>query len=179
MFNRLLSQNRIFIVLVLVLVFVASGLLYLNTVKRQADRDLQRTQERLNAPKPPPPGETAESGHWHGDVWHVEPHETEVPERDDSAESASVPATTIAPSAVAPSQPLIPSQTVPSVKLDPETQARVDALLEEAEALSAEADEWSNKLYFVDTAAILKEAAELKAEIAKRREMRRDPNICL
>ena len=56
MFNRLLSQNRIFIALVLVLVFVASGLLYLNTVKRQADRDLQRTQERLNASKPPPPG---------------------------------------------------------------------------------------------------------------------------
>ena len=24
--------------------------------------------------KPPPPGETAESGHWHGDVWHTEPH---------------------------------------------------------------------------------------------------------
>ncbi|MDE0424696.1 MAG: hypothetical protein OXN25_07505 [Candidatus Poribacteria bacterium] len=79
MFNRLLSQNRIFTALVLVLVFVASGLLYLNTVKRQADRDLQRTQERLNASKPPPPGETAESGHWHGDEWHTGSHETPAP----------------------------------------------------------------------------------------------------
>lgn len=30
-------------------------------------------------PKPPPPGETAESGHWHGDEWHAEPH-SETPE---------------------------------------------------------------------------------------------------
>ena len=30
------------------------------------------------SPKPPPPGETAESGHWHGDEWHSEPHETPV-----------------------------------------------------------------------------------------------------
>ena len=27
-------------------------------------------------PKPPPQGETAESGHWHGDAWHAEPHDT-------------------------------------------------------------------------------------------------------
>ena len=73
MFHRLLSKNRFFMALVLVLVFVASGLFYLNTVKRQATRDIQSTQERVNAPKPPPPGETAESGHWHGDEWHAEP----------------------------------------------------------------------------------------------------------
>ncbi|MXY29203.1 hypothetical protein F4Y59_13720 [Candidatus Poribacteria bacterium] len=79
MFHRLLSKNRFFMALVLVLVFVASGLLYLNTVKRQATRDIQSTQERVNAPKPPPPGETAESGHWHGDVWHAEPHEAHTP----------------------------------------------------------------------------------------------------
>ena len=29
-------------------------------------------------PKPPPPGETAESGHWYGDVWHTESHEVPV-----------------------------------------------------------------------------------------------------
>ena len=31
------------------------------------------------APKPPPPGETYETGHWHGDEWHTEPHETHAP----------------------------------------------------------------------------------------------------
>ncbi|MXV83806.1 hypothetical protein F4X88_14390 [Candidatus Poribacteria bacterium] len=25
-------------------------------------------------PKPPPPGETAESGHWHGQEWHADAH---------------------------------------------------------------------------------------------------------
>ena len=31
-------------------------------------------EQPATAPKPPPPGETAESGHWHGDVWHAENH---------------------------------------------------------------------------------------------------------
>ena len=31
--------------------------------------------ERPTAPKTPPPEETRETGHWHGDVWHSEPHE--------------------------------------------------------------------------------------------------------
>ena len=31
------------------------------------------------APKPPPPGETHATGHWHGDEWHSEPHETHPP----------------------------------------------------------------------------------------------------
>ncbi len=30
--------------------------------------------EKLTISKPPPPGETAESGHWHGNVWHAETH---------------------------------------------------------------------------------------------------------
>lgn len=30
--------------------------------------------------KPPPPGETAESGHWHGDEWHAQPHEAHTPD---------------------------------------------------------------------------------------------------
>ena len=35
--------------------------------------------EREVPPKPPPPGETAESGHWQGDVWHAEPHDAHMP----------------------------------------------------------------------------------------------------
>ena len=33
--------------------------------------------EEINASSPP--GETAESGHWHGDVWHAEPPEAHAP----------------------------------------------------------------------------------------------------
>ena len=45
-------------------------------------------------PKPPPPGETYETGHWHGDEWHAEPHEPVVeadapPERFIDAELAA------------------------------------------------------------------------------------------
>ena len=87
MFKRLFSDNRIFIAAVCLLVFIAAGLLYLQTVKRDAQREVQRTQEIVTQrqtpttqaqparPKPPPPGETAETGHWHGDVWHTQPHE--------------------------------------------------------------------------------------------------------
>ena len=89
MLKQLLSDNRIFSALVCVLVFIAGGLLYLQTVKQEGRRAVQRTQEIVEQrqtpkveesapPKPPPPGETSESGHWHGDVWHAEPHDTPV-----------------------------------------------------------------------------------------------------
>jgi hypothetical protein len=35
--------------------------------------------ENPATPKPPPPGETAENGHWHGDEWHAEPHGAHPP----------------------------------------------------------------------------------------------------
>ena len=38
--------------------------------------------DRPETQKPPPPGETAESGHWHGDEWHAEPHETRAQPRN-------------------------------------------------------------------------------------------------
>lgn len=89
MFKQLFSDNRLFIAVFCLLVFIAGGLLYLQVVKQEGRRAVQRTQEIVRqqqppktdsqpaTPKPPPPGETAESGHWHGDVWHAEPHATE------------------------------------------------------------------------------------------------------
>ena len=88
MLKQLLSDNRLFTAAVCLLVFVAGGLIYLQSVKHQATRDVQRTQESVKQqlppkteaqparPKPPPPGETAESGHWHGDVWHTGRHDS-------------------------------------------------------------------------------------------------------
>ena len=41
-------------------------------------------------PKPPPPGETYETGHWHGDEWHSTRHEThDTPLRVPPTESAA------------------------------------------------------------------------------------------
>ena len=101
MLKQLFSDNRIFIAAVCLLVFVAGGLLYLQTVKQEANREVQRTQEMLQQKqlpkiqteaKPPPPGETAESGHWHGDVWHAEPHETHAPAPQQKTDVAAEPA---------------------------------------------------------------------------------------
>ena len=83
MFKQLLSDNRLFTAAVCLLVFIAGGLLYLQTVKQEANRDVQRTQEIVKQQLPPkteakplPPGETAETGHWHGDVWHTGRHDS-------------------------------------------------------------------------------------------------------
>lgn len=83
MFKQLFSNNRIFGAIVCVIVFVAGGLLYLNAVKRQAARDVQRTQEtvkQLQTPKTetrpqnPIVSETPQ-GHVHADgTFHAEPH---------------------------------------------------------------------------------------------------------
>ena len=74
-------KNRLFIgVLVFALLLVMGcGLYYGRKVTTQAPVKIYKPVEVEPPllPKPPPPGETAESGHWHGDEWHVEPHETE------------------------------------------------------------------------------------------------------
>ena len=56
------------------------------------------------------------------------------------------------------------------------TYKKVDALYKQADALSEEAGVWSDKLY-AESQELQKEFAADKAEIAKRREMRRDPTV--
>ena len=38
--------------------------------------EVEKPTAEAPVPKSPPPGETHESGHWHGDEWHSELHET-------------------------------------------------------------------------------------------------------
>ena len=70
-------KNRLFIgVLVFaLLLLMGCGLYYGRKVATQAPVKVYKPVEVETKPKPPPPGETAESGHWHGDEWHAEPHE--------------------------------------------------------------------------------------------------------
>lgn len=73
--------------LIFFLLCVGGSLLYSCHVHRTTESDMERhdrfTQglEKQNEThtadieKPPPPGETTQSGHWHGDKWHAtEPH---------------------------------------------------------------------------------------------------------
>ena len=54
MFKRLLSDNRVFVAAVCLLVFIAAGLGYLHTVKHQVSRrDVLRTPKSLEERQPP------------------------------------------------------------------------------------------------------------------------------
>ncbi len=84
MLKQLLDDNRIFSALVCVLVFIAGGLLYLQTVKQEGRRAVQRTQEIVEQRQTSQTGEvapqSAPGGHYHPDgTYHVGPHEAETP----------------------------------------------------------------------------------------------------
>ena len=78
---RELFSNRLFIgALAFFILCVVGGTLYIAYIERQGIEDVvSETEEPIaplaEKPKPPPPGETSESGHWHGDEWHSEPHD--------------------------------------------------------------------------------------------------------
>lgn len=77
-----LFSNSLFIgaLIFSLIVLIGCGLFYGQKVAKQEPVKIYKSVEverEVSTPKPPPPGETAESGHWHGDEWHAEPHETE------------------------------------------------------------------------------------------------------
>ena len=181
MFKQLLSDKRIFYGLVCFLVFIAAGLVYLNHVKSQANRDVQRTQESVEQHQTPKPeAEPATGGHSHPDgTFHAQPHSAHIPSA--AVETDAPRRTGVSPGAPAVSKPVPPHlSTTPQAAsvgtLDPQTQKKVDKLYAEVDRLSAEASMWANKLY-AESQELQKEIAANKAEIAKAREMLSDPNV--
>ena len=86
-------------ILIVLLVVMGCGLFYSKRVANQEPVKIHHpvTGEPVEASKPPPPGQTAESGHWHGDEWHAEPHapevsaaETEPQSQEESAERTPI-----------------------------------------------------------------------------------------
>ena len=77
-----LFRNRLFfgILIFALIVLMGCGLFYGRKIANQAPVKVYKPVEveQPTAPKPPLPGETHETGHWHGDEWHSAPHETEV-----------------------------------------------------------------------------------------------------
>ena len=57
-------------ILIVLLAVVFSGLLYSQKTNNQPATTRFIPVETPQTPKPPPPGETHETGHWHGDHWH-------------------------------------------------------------------------------------------------------------
>ena len=76
-------RKRMWILLLIVLLpAMGCGLFYSSKVAKQEPIKIYKVPVEVDQeeiPKPPPPGETAESGHWHGDEWHAEPHEAHAP----------------------------------------------------------------------------------------------------
>lgn len=60
------------IFLIALLAMIVYGLFY--EQKKRTPESIPVKMEQPTAQKTPPPGETAESGHWHGDIWHTELH---------------------------------------------------------------------------------------------------------
>lgn len=139
MFKQLLSNNRIFGALVCVIVFAAGGLLYLNAVKRQAARDIQRTErivKQLQTPKTEAPPQNpivseTEHGHTHADgTFHAAPQEP-----------VSAPQTV--PAVVSP-VPSVPRGT-PFENFTPDpTQAPVEAAQRRLEYIKNNLHEWGD-----------------------------------
>ena len=76
-------RKRVWIPIVSVFVIaMGCGLFYGRKVANQEPVKVYKpveVSEKPATPKPPPPGETYETGHWHGDEWHSEPHEVHAP----------------------------------------------------------------------------------------------------
>ena len=68
-------------IVILFFAVVGCGLFYRRQISKQEPVKVYKPVEvqQSATPKSPPPGETAESGHWHGDVWHAEPYASHVP----------------------------------------------------------------------------------------------------
>ena len=80
----MLKRKRVWIPIVSVLVIAMGCVLYYGRKTANQEPVLiikpVEIESRSAAPKPPPPGETHETGHWHGDEWHADPHDPpEVP----------------------------------------------------------------------------------------------------
>lgn len=78
--------------LIVMLALVGCGLFYGCKVAKQEPVKVYKPVEvpQEATPKPPPPGETYETGHWHGDEWHTEPHDTHAPAQPPQGEVSTV-----------------------------------------------------------------------------------------
>lgn len=103
-------------VLIVVSFVMGCGLYYGRQVANQEPITTYKPVEVESKPKPPPPGETHESGHWHGDEWHSQPHETHAPASPPQADAPAVEA-----------QAPTPVQPTPTPTPAEETQSRPQA----------------------------------------------------
>ena len=138
-------RKKIWIPILCVFVIaMGCGLFYGRKVANQEPVKVYKpaSVEQPATPKPPPPGESYETGHWHGDEWHSEPHDTPTEAQQPTAEAQDgrgiaepVNAQTGAP------MPGGSETVVPSANLSESSQRTQTPL----EAYDAELKLWSDK----------------------------------
>ena len=179
----MLNKNVWIPILILVLVAIGFGLFYRQKV---ANQEPVKVSKPVDVSKPEvsegsPVTETPE-GHFHADgTFHAQPHAdatADVAGENPGGGGAADRSGAVSPGGGSASQrvPRSDESVPPAVRLDPETQARVDALYKQADALSAEARVWNDKLY-AESQNLHKLIETLRAENQKRREMGDDPNV--
>lgn len=103
-------EKKIWIPVVLVLIaFLGCGLFSGRKVANEEPVKVYKpinpvTAEPVDAAKPPPPDETVESGHWHGDVWHTESHDPPSPATPQQADIVAEEAPPPPPESAEPSE---------------------------------------------------------------------------
>lgn len=81
--------KKVWIPILIVLLAVVGGVLFYG--QQVATQEPVRNIKTVEA-KPPPPGETHETGHWHGDHWHAAPpHEGPVAAPEAEADPSPTP----------------------------------------------------------------------------------------
>ena len=164
---------------VFLIVIVMVGLYVLQTRPEKAPIKIYKAVEVEKPKAEVPVGDTSQGGHFHEDgTWHAGPHaDPEVYSRGTSTQPAPPDAPTETSVTHAEGGQGSTAEGVQTpVKLDPETQKKVDALYKQADALSEESTVWSNKLY-AESQENRKKRDALRVEKEKAREMRRDPNV--
>ena len=76
---KLSNRRFILIAVVFFVLMLAGSLYYLQTQPPKDPILIYKTVDVETKPKPPPPGETYETGHWHGDEWHKGSHDAHAP----------------------------------------------------------------------------------------------------
>ncbi len=113
-----------FSVFVLAIAVVGCGLLYQKKkVANQEPIVIYKAVEVEKKPKPPPPGETYETGHWHGDVWHAEPHDAHAPAEVSQPPLVSAGEAGEAPPAPAESTPILSTPQRPADFINPTSKS--------------------------------------------------------
>ena len=104
---------------VFLLAIIGVGLYLLQTQPPKDPIVIYKAAEVETKPKPPPPGETYETGHWHGDEWHKGSHDAHAQVTTPEAQGTPVDAQSAQPVNAHIGAPMPDGSQIPTTSPDP------------------------------------------------------------